>query len=125
VVSPAEADELLRRAARAMADLSVEGDPVVERVVDRGGTAELGLDHPSSGDLVVFLHPGYGAAWSLGAPAVEPSRIYGDHGYLSHHRGMHAMLLARGAGVPRQRGGELRATDVAGLVAGWLGVSFP
>ena len=125
VVSPRDAEELLRRAARALADLSVEGEPVVERIVDRSEASALGLDHPSSGDLVVFLHPGFGTSWNLGAPVIEPSRIYGDHGYLSHHAGMHAMLLARGAGVPRRRAGEVRTTEVAGLVAGWLGVSFP
>ncbi len=72
-----------------------------------------------------MAHPGYGAAWSLGAPVIEPSRTYGDHGYLSDHAGMHGMLLARGAGVPAQRVGEKRTTGVAGLVAGWLGLEFP
>jgi len=38
---------------------------------------------------------------------------------------MHALQLARGACVPLRRAGEVRTTEVASLVAGWLGVAFP
>jgi predicted AlkP superfamily phosphohydrolase/phosphomutase len=125
VVDPADADEVLRQAARVLADLNVDGEPVVEQVLGREEAAAFGLGHPASGDLVVWLHPGFGASPSLSGPVVSPSRMYGGHGQLSHHARLHAMLFARGAGVPGGRREEMHVTEVAGLVAGLLGLSFP
>jgi len=121
VVTPAEAPEMLRLAARALADLEVEGRPAVEKIFTRKEAAAIGLDHPSSGDLVVFLAPGFAASASLGGPAHEPSRYYGQHGYLAAHDAMCGMLFARGAGMRRHRGGETAATAVAPMIARWLG----
>ena len=120
-VTMAEAPELLRRAARTLADLEVEGRPVVDRIFTRGEAAAVGLDSPSSGDLVVFLAPGFTAARGLGGPDHEPSRYYGQHGYLASHDEMCGMLFARGAGIKRTRLGEVAATDVAPMIARWLG----
>jgi len=121
VVTMDEAPELLRRAARVLADLEAEGQPAVEKIFTRGEAAAVGLDHPSSGDLVVFLAPGFAADVGLQSPALEPSRYYGQHGFLATHDGMTGILFARGAGIKKKRFGEMAATDVAPMIALWLG----
>ena len=121
VVRRAEAGELLARAARAVADLELDGRPVAERILTRAEAAELGLDHPNSGDLIVFLRPGFGASSRLDGETVAPSAVYATHGYLASHDAMCGVLLARGAGIPRTEQSELPATEVAPLVARWLG----
>ncbi len=121
VVTMAEAPELLRRAARVLADLETEGQPAVEKIYTRDEAAAIGLDHPSSGDLVVFLAPGFAAAGDLNGPALEPSRYYGQHGFLASHDEMCGVLFARGAGIKKKRFGEVGATEVAPMVASWLG----
>ena len=121
VVTMAEAPELLRRAARVLADLEAEGQPAVEKIYTRDEAATIGLDHPSSGDLVVFLAPGFAAAGDLNGPALEPSRYYGQHGFLASHDEMCGVLFARGAGIKKKRFGEVGATEVAPMVASWLG----
>ena len=121
VVTMAEAPELLRRAARVLADLEAEGQPAVEKIYTRDEAAAIGLDHPSSGDLVVFLAPGFAAAGDLNGPALEPSRYYGQHGFLASHDEMCGALFARGAGIKKKRFGEVGATEVAPMVASWLG----
>ncbi len=121
VVTMAEAPELLRRAARVLADLEAEGQPAIEKIYTRDEAAAIGLDHPSSGDLVVFLAPGFAAAGDLNGPALEPSRYYGQHGFLASHDEMCGVLFARGAGIKKKRFGEVGATEVAPMVASWLG----
>jgi len=121
VVTMAEAPELLRRAARVLADLETEGQPAVEKIYTRGEASAIGLDHPSSGDLVVFLAPGFAAAGDLDGPALEPSRYYGQHGFLASHDEICGVLFARGAGIKKKRFGEVGATEVAPMVARWLG----
>jgi len=121
VVSAAEAPELLRRAARVLADLEIEGRPAVEKIFTREEAAAIGLDSPSSGDLVVFLNPGFAASGALDDPALEPSRYYGQHGYLASHDEMCGVLFARGAGIKKKRFGEVEATAVAPMVARWMG----
>jgi len=121
VVSASEAPELLRRAARAFADLEVEGRPVTEKIFTRAEAAAVGLDSPNSGDLVVFLAPGFAAAGGLDGPDHEPSRYYGQHGYLASHDEMCGMLFARGAGIKKNRRGEVPAIEVAPMIARWLG----
>ncbi len=124
VVRRAEAGELLARAVKVMADLSVDGRPAVERVVGRDELAELGLDHPSSGDLVVFLEPGFAASNRLSGDIVAPTKYYGQHGFLARHDAMCGMLFARGAAIGRGRVDELAATEVAPMVARLLGFSM-
>ncbi len=125
VVSEAEAPELLRRAARALADLEVDGTPVVERILDRVQAAREGLDHPSSGDLVVLLRPGFAASSALSETAIAPSTYYAQHGYHSGHDSMCGVLLARGVAVPVERRAEMPAMAVAPLVASLLGIEPP
>ncbi len=125
VVPPAEAEATLREAARVLAALEGDGGPVVERIVRREEAGPLGLDSPASGDLIVFLAPGYAASSRLGGPVLEPARYYGQHGYLSSHDPLCGILFARGAGVPHARPRELAATDIAPIVAGLLGIAPP
>jgi len=121
VVTMAEAPELLRRAAKVLADLEVEGRSAVEKIYTRGEAAAIGLDHPSSGDLLVFLAPGFAAAGDFDGPVLEPSRYYGQHGFLASHDEICGVLFARGAGIKKKRFGEVEATEVAPMVARWLG----
>jgi predicted AlkP superfamily phosphohydrolase/phosphomutase len=121
VVSMDEAPALLRRAARVLADLEAEGRPAVDKIFDRGEAADIGLDSPLSGDLVVFLAPGFAATDSFDGPVLEPSRLYGQHGYLASHDAMCGVLFARGAGIKKTRLGEVSVTEVAPMVARWLG----
>lgn len=116
VVTPAEAPELLRRAARALADLTLDGTPVVERVVPHDRLRRLGLDHPGSGDLVVFLRPGFAAEADLTGPVLASTRLLGDHGHHSRHRALHPVLVAAGAGVPSGWRGTMEITEVRPLV---------
>jgi predicted AlkP superfamily phosphohydrolase/phosphomutase len=121
VVTRGEAGELLARAARALADLELDGRPVVERILKRAEAAELGLDHPNSGDLVVFLRPGFVGSSRLDGETIVPSSTYGQHGYLASHNAMCGVLFARGAGIVPAELEEMPATQVAPLVARWLG----
>ncbi len=123
VVPPVDAPALLRRAARALADLTVDGEPPVERIVPRSDLAALGLANPASGDLVVFLEPGYAFADGLAEP-VMPSSYYGQHGYLADHPAMDAVFFARGAGVPHRSLTDMRSVEVAPRVARWLGITL-
>jgi len=124
VVDPAEAPELLRRAARVFADLEVEGHSAVEKIFNREEAAALGLDHPNTGDLVIFLAPGFTASSRLDGPPLVPSRYYGQHGYLAHHDEMCGMFFARGAVIKRNRRGEMPVTAVAPMVAVLLGIEL-
>jgi predicted AlkP superfamily phosphohydrolase/phosphomutase len=124
VVTIDEAPDLLHRASRVLANLEAEGRPAVEKIFTRGEAAAIGLDHPSCGDLVVFLAPGFTASASLDGPPLEPSRYYGQHGFLAAHDEMCGVLFARGAGIKKKRYGEIAATTVAPMVARWLGFEF-
>ena len=116
-VGMAQAEDVLRRAARALADVDADGEPVVEKIFTRGQAAAIGLASPNSGDLIVFLRPGYGASSRLDGKQVEPSREYGEHGYLSTHDPLCGILFASGAGISHRRVKELPATAVAPMVA--------
>ncbi|MFH1176518.1 MAG: alkaline phosphatase family protein [Acidobacteriota bacterium] len=125
VVPPARMDEVVRAAARALARLEVEGEPVVEAAYRREELAALGLDSPAAGDLVVFMRPGFGASSQIGGALSEPSEITGQHGFRSTHPEMAAVWMARGAAVPRARLGKASLTEVAAFVARLAGVQPP
>jgi predicted AlkP superfamily phosphohydrolase/phosphomutase len=121
VVNRARAPELLARAAKALADVHVEGEPIVERVFKRSEAASIGLDHPNSGDLIAFLEPGFAFSTVWSGNAIDPSSYYGQHGYLAYHDAMCGLFAARGSDVPAGRRDEVDVTEVAPLVARWLG----
>jgi predicted AlkP superfamily pyrophosphatase or phosphodiesterase len=104
-------------------------DTPIERAVTRQEAAELGLDHPNSGDLILFAHEGYtfdpGPA-PAGAATTHPAGAYGMHGYLASHPDMRGIYMAIGKDVkPGTTSGTVQAIDVAGRVAAWLGIGRP
>ncbi|MES1241834.1 MAG: nucleotide pyrophosphatase/phosphodiesterase family protein [Acidobacteriota bacterium] len=101
----------------------------IARVLTRAESAEIGLDHPNSGDLILLAAPGYHFR-SLDDPAgagpASPSfRDYGKHGYLATDRAMQAVYLAVGRGVKPGRRGTVRNLDLAAEIAAWLGIEPP
>lgn len=106
---------------------TVGSEKPVERVVTRQEAAEIGLGHPNTGDLVLFLAEGYmfnGAGMKEGR-ASRPAPALGMHGGLNTHESMHGIYMAIGAGVEPGNAGTLRAVDVAGRVAERMGIEKP
>ncbi|MEO6194477.1 MAG: nucleotide pyrophosphatase/phosphodiesterase family protein [Thermoanaerobaculia bacterium] len=104
----------------------VEGETPVERAFTRREAAEVHLDHPNSGDLVLFLREGYMSEDGLtDGRAVSPTGVFGMHGYLSSHPEMQGIYMALGAGIAPGNAGTVRNLEVAGRVAGWLGIGKP
>jgi predicted AlkP superfamily pyrophosphatase or phosphodiesterase len=105
----------------------VGGEAVIERVLRREQAAALGLDHPASGDLILFARPGYAFSTKLTPAAADTlaPRVLGMHGYLSAHPEMRAIYLALGAGIKPGQGGTVQAAELAARVAGWLGIKQP
>lgn len=101
----------------------------IERVVTRQEAAELGLDHPNSGDLILFAREGYvfdPGPEPAGVAITHPAAAYGAHGYLASNAGMAGIYLAIGKDIkPATASGSVQATDLAGRVAAWLGIEKP
>jgi predicted AlkP superfamily phosphohydrolase/phosphomutase len=125
VVPGVEREQLLRRAAQALALLEVDGQPVVAEMYRREELAPLGLDSPHSGDLVVFMRTGFAATSRIGGPMHEPASYYGQHGHRNTAPGMAAVWMARGAGVPVRTLRRASLTEVAAFVAHLAGVQPP
>lgn len=125
VVSPQELPGIVRQAAAVLARLDVDGEDVVEAMFARDQLARIGLDHPNSGDLVVFLRPGFSASGAVGGTLSTPAAVPGQHGYLNHHVGVDGVWMARGAAVGRARLREARLTAVASFVSRLLGAEPP
>jgi len=125
VVPPERAAEVVAAAARAFAMLELGGEPMVENAFTRDVLAAVGLDTPSSGDLVIFMRPGINVTGGIGGALHEPATYTGQHGFRSHHPEMHGVLMARGAAVPRLRRAEAPLTEVAAFVSRLAGVQPP
>jgi predicted AlkP superfamily phosphohydrolase/phosphomutase len=125
VVPPERAAEVVAAAARVFAGLELAGEPMVEAALDRAQLAAAGLDSPNSGDLVLFMRPGIAVTGGIGGALHEPAAYTGQHGFRSHHPEMHAVLLARGAAVPRRRRAEASLNEVAAMVSSLAGVQPP
>jgi len=111
--------------ARRYADWRVAGEAPIERIFRRQEAAQIGLDSPNSGDLILFAREGYVLRNLPGGKPIGPAPVYGVHGYLSSHPEMLALYMAIGAGVRPGHGGTLQATEVAPRVAKWLGIDPP
>jgi len=124
----ADREQILERIRTDLATWSErEGRPIA-RVLTRAEAAEVGMNHPNSGDLVLFAEPGYNFRDEddpVSATPLSPTTVYGKHGYLNTHPSMHAIYMALGAGIERGNAGTVRNTEVAGRVAGWLGIEPP
>jgi predicted AlkP superfamily phosphohydrolase/phosphomutase len=125
VVPADRVDEVARQAAQALATIEVDGEPVVEAMYTRPELAAHGLDGRDAGDLVVFLRPGYAATGQIGGALYERAPYVGQHGYLATHPEMHAVWLARGAGVPHRRVATASLLEVAAFVSRLAGVDAP
>jgi predicted AlkP superfamily pyrophosphatase or phosphodiesterase len=120
--------------ARLLADIAsryaawrVAGEAPIEKIFGRQEAAEVGLDHPNSGDLILFARPGY-VFRNLPGETTAPSLIYGAHGFLNTHPEMLAAYMAVGAGVTPGRGTAARTmqvTEIAARVAGLLNIAAP
>lgn len=103
------------------------GEKPMERVFTRNEAAEVGLEHPNTGDLVLFPVPGYtfGGGGLKEGKAALPTTVLGMHGGLNTHESMHGIYLAIGAGIEPGNAGTVRTIDVAGRVAERMGIEKP
>jgi hypothetical protein len=99
----------------------------IARVLERGDLAALGMDHPHSGDLVLFAAPGYWFASSkpMASQALFATPAYGQHGYPNDDPRMHAIFFAWGREARPGRLDSLSTTEVAGRAARALGIAPP
>jgi hypothetical protein len=125
--------------ARVLADLKElftgwaldGGEHPVAQAVLREEAGEIGLDHPNSGDLILFAAPGYaftGAGLRQGRASL-PTTAYGMHGNRAGdgtaEPDLNGIYLALGAGLRKGSAGTLRNVEVAKRVAEWLGIEAP
>ena len=114
--------------ARRFRELTIGDERPIAAVFTRQEAAAIGLDHPHSGDLLVFAAPGY-ALHTERRPRPEtltrPASSLGQHGYLNQERAMHGIFLALGAGVRAGRPERVEALAVAPRIAAWLGIPAP
>jgi len=109
---------------------SEAGKHPIAQALTRHEGAPLGLDHPNSGDLILFAADGYtfGSGGLKAGHALMPTEVYGMHGYVNTDLRMASIYMAVGAGVkPGKPGanGVVRNVDVAGQVSAWLGLEKP
>jgi len=113
------------------ADWTLEGARPIARAVLREDAGEIGLDHPNSGDLILFAAPGY--SFQNGGlregKAALPATTYGMHGNLNSDAGgdpaLNSIYLALGAGLRKGNAGTVHNAEVAKRVAEWLGIEAP
>lgn len=94
--------------------------PELERVEKKTPTS-----HRNAGDVVAYAFPVSAMSSSREAPAIAPADHPGQHGALNHHRMLHTLFFARGAGVGRATFGEVSQTKIARFVATLLGMTPP
>jgi len=122
----------VKAAARILADLTkryadwrVGGEAPIEKIFSRREAARIGLDHPNSGDLILFAREGFVFRNLPGGQPSAPAPVYGAHGHLSIHPDIQGIYMAIGAGIRPGLGGTVHATEIASRVAAWLGIAPP
>lgn len=119
--------DLIPRLRELFSRWTVEGVRPIERAVTREEAGDFQLNHPNSGDLILFVRPGFSAHGGLldeGVPDASTT-VYGMHGYLNKYPQMHGIFLALGGGLRPGSAGTVRTTEVAGRVAEWMGMEKP
>jgi predicted AlkP superfamily pyrophosphatase or phosphodiesterase len=131
-VDPAapDRDSLIRDLKKTLTGWNDHGKKPIARVLTRKEGGPLGLDHPNSGDLILFAADGYAfsSAGLREGKAITPTTVYGMHGYPNTDPRMAGIYMALGAGIKPGNvgnGGTVRSTDVAGRVAQWMGIEKP
>jgi predicted AlkP superfamily pyrophosphatase or phosphodiesterase len=115
----------LLRAERALREFRVKGESPFDRIVRREDAADLGLNAPESGDLIVLLKPGFQYVGSAGESAVRESHSYGGHGYRNVYREVDATFFAAGPGIAPERVETINSWQIAARVAKALGIAPP
>jgi hypothetical protein len=120
-------ERLIEEMRTLFTDWTVEGGKPIERIVRRAEAKELGLDHPNSGDLILFSAPGFGfsGAGLREHHASKPTPAYGMHGGLLGDPELNSIYLALGAGLRKGNAGTVQNTEVAKRVAEWLRIEAP
>lgn len=132
-VDPAAADRarLIGNLKTFLAGWKDGGKRPIAQVLTRREAAPLGLDHPDSGDLIVYAANGYTfgsgglAAGPLQGKAIVPTTPLGMHGYPNTEPRMASIYMAVGGGLAHGNAGVVKATDVAAKVTQWLGIEKP
>ena len=95
------------------------GEKVFDLVEATGPNA-----NPQSGRIQAWLVPGLAFTSSTSGEIFSPSSYYGQHGYLSRHPSMHAIVAARGPSV-ESLPEAVAQTSIARWLARMLGVAPP
>jgi predicted AlkP superfamily pyrophosphatase or phosphodiesterase len=125
---PEKRERLLADLRALFSNWTVDGVHPFARIFTRREAAEVGLDHPNSGDLLLFAEEGYafeGSGDVRERRAAVPTTVYGMHGYLNSNANMHGIFMVLGAGVPPGTSSAVSSIEVAGRVAGFLGIEKP
>ena len=106
-----------------------EGAPLFSVVVTRSEAAAQGLNHPNAGDLIVIGRGGTSLKSALStagqtAPLIGADDLVGQHGFDADPE-LDGMLFHVGDGIRPERVQSFREVDVAGRIAGRLGISPP
>ena len=115
--SPEEREALAQRLRRLRAP---DGEAIFELVALKSDS-----DHPNTGDIVAYGFPRFAMSRGLGPNVFEPTRFFGQHGGLNHHREYHTLLAAIGPGVGRWREEQWEQIRIAPYVARLLGIDPP
>lgn len=117
----ARAADALLADLRGLASLA---DGLVDDVVPRAELARFGLDHPRSGDVVVFLKPG-SEFWRGGPEVLGLPGNRGGHGYRAVFPVLDASFGALGPGIGPARPDVVSLLEVAARAARTLGIEPP
>ncbi len=130
-IAPDERAKILADLSRRFERLRVQGSRAIDQVFGHEQLGPIGLDHPNSGDLVLFAGSGVTFAEKPlpGGAISAPTDVYGMHGQLyrggSGDRRLAGIYMALGRGVRKQPLGVVKNTDVARRAAAYLGIEAP
>ncbi|GGU17094.1 5'-nucleotidase C-terminal domain-containing protein [Lentzea flava] len=136
VVPAADYEAVRTQIINAFSGITHNGKQVVQKVMKKEELRNVdGSDslHPSrSGDVVVVTRPPYQFDAATPGQQIAFSQFFGQHGYLpdlvdlAHGVNMHAVFVAAGPGIRKQRPlAGVRAIDLAPTMALLLGVPGP